>query len=87
MKLDVRVLDPRLARQMPAYATKGSAGLDLRADYASRCSSVGRPVRVELAPGEAVTGEATGVDTAGRLLVRVAGTERPFAAGDVVHLR
>lgn len=63
------------------------AGLDLRADYASRCSSVGRPVRVELAPGEAVTGEATGVDTAGRLLVRVAGTERPFAAGDVVHLR
>ncbi|MCD6672001.1 MAG: dUTP diphosphatase [Burkholderiaceae bacterium] len=31
MKLDVRILDPRLAAQMPAYATKGSAGLDLRA--------------------------------------------------------
>ncbi|MCD6680388.1 MAG: dUTP diphosphatase [Burkholderiaceae bacterium] len=31
MKLDVRILDPRLAGQMPAYATKGSAGLDLRA--------------------------------------------------------
>jgi dUTP pyrophosphatase len=31
VKLDVRILDPRLAAQMPAYATKGSAGLDLRA--------------------------------------------------------
>jgi len=29
--IDVRVLDPRLAEQMPAYATSGSAGLDLRA--------------------------------------------------------
>jgi len=31
MKVDVRILDPRLADQMPAYATPGSAGLDLRA--------------------------------------------------------
>jgi dUTP pyrophosphatase len=30
-KLDVRILDPRLAEQLPAYATQGSAGLDLRA--------------------------------------------------------
>jgi dUTP pyrophosphatase len=29
--IDVRLLDPRLAEQMPAYATPGSAGLDLRA--------------------------------------------------------
>ncbi len=29
--IDVRVLDPRLAALMPAYATPGSAGLDLRA--------------------------------------------------------
>ena len=29
--IDVRVLDPRMAGQMPAYATPGSAGLDLRA--------------------------------------------------------
>jgi dUTP pyrophosphatase len=29
--IDVRVLDPRLAAQMPHYATPGAAGLDLRA--------------------------------------------------------
>ena len=29
--VDVRVLDPRMAEQLPAYATPGSAGLDLRA--------------------------------------------------------
>ena len=29
--IDVRVLDPRMAEHLPAYATSGSAGLDLRA--------------------------------------------------------
>ncbi len=31
MQIDVKVLDPRMAGQLPAYATPGSAGLDLRA--------------------------------------------------------
>lgn len=31
MKIDVKIIDPRLAGQLPAYATPGSAGLDLRA--------------------------------------------------------
>ena len=31
MQIDLRILDPRLASQLPAYATDGSAGLDLRA--------------------------------------------------------
>jgi dUTP pyrophosphatase len=31
MLIDVKVLDPRMADQLPAYATSGSAGLDLRA--------------------------------------------------------
>jgi len=31
MQIDLRVIDPRLTDQLPAYATAGSAGLDLRA--------------------------------------------------------
>ncbi|MBP6718350.1 MAG: dUTP diphosphatase [Rhodoferax sp.] len=31
MKIDVKIMDARMAEQLPAYATPGSAGLDLRA--------------------------------------------------------
>jgi len=31
MKIDLKILDPRMREQLPAYATTGSAGLDLRA--------------------------------------------------------
>jgi dUTP pyrophosphatase len=35
MKIDVRILDARLKDNLPAYATPGSAGLDLRACLAA----------------------------------------------------
>lgn len=41
--IDVRVLDERVADQLPAYATAGSAGLDLRA-------CIDAPLRLE--PGQ-----------------------------------
>ncbi|KAB2873021.1 MAG: dUTP diphosphatase [Ideonella sp.] len=41
--VDVRVLDERVADQLPAYATTGSAGLDLRA-------CIDAPLRLE--PGQ-----------------------------------
>ena len=31
MKVDIKILDERLRNNLPAYATQGSAGLDLRA--------------------------------------------------------
>ena len=31
MRIDVKIMDQRMASQLPAYATSGSAGLDLRA--------------------------------------------------------
>jgi dUTP pyrophosphatase len=31
MKIDVKIIEPRLTDNLPAYATPGSAGLDLRA--------------------------------------------------------
>lgn len=31
MNIDLKIFDPRMADQLPAYATPGSAGLDLRA--------------------------------------------------------
>ncbi len=44
MQLDIRILDPRLRDALPAYATAGAAGLDLRA-----CLDA----PVTLAPGDA----------------------------------
>jgi BirA family biotin operon repressor/biotin-[acetyl-CoA-carboxylase] ligase len=57
----------------------------LRAAYVDSCTTIGRSVRVDLPDGETLTGEATGIDEGGRLLVQTVGGVVPVAAGDVVH--
>ena len=60
----------------------------LRAEYVSWSATIGRTVRAELPGGQALSGPAAGVDSDGRLLVRVSsGAAVPVAAADVVHLR
>ena len=60
----------------------------LRPGYTRLSATIGRSVRAELPGGQVLSGPAVGVDSDGRLLVRVSpGSEVAVAAGDVVHLR
>lgn len=56
-------------------------------EYRTLCSTLGQQVRADLPGGHSLAGEAVGVDTAGRLLIRAGGTDTPVSAGDIVHLR
>ena len=59
----------------------------LHAAVTARCATLGLVVRVSL-PGDVVLeGLATALDSEGRLLVSVDGSERAISAGDVVHVR
>ena len=70
---------------------KGEAGdadrSGLRAEYLGLCATVGRQVSVSLPGGSVVAGEASDVDSAGRLVVRTGAGPVPVSAGDVVHVR
>ena len=60
----------------------------LRDRVAARCTTIGRRVRVAMADGSELAGEATGIDASGRL--EVASDARgtiAVAVGDVTHVR
>lgn len=60
----------------------------LRVAYREMCRTIGQRVSVELPTGRTLKGEATDIDTEGRLVVRAAdGSLTPVAAGDVTHVR
>jgi len=57
--------------------------------YVRLCRTLGQPVRIELPAGRSVTGTASGIDSAGRLLITGSpgSPPRAISAGDVVHIR
>jgi BirA family transcriptional regulator, biotin operon repressor / biotin---[acetyl-CoA-carboxylase] ligase len=59
---------------------------ELAAELRQRCATLGQRIRVELA-AEAISGVASEIDDAGRLIVQTASGPRTVSAGDVVHLR
>lgn len=70
-------------RELPAVLRDGSA----REEYRRLCATPGSQVRVHLPSGGVAEGRAVRVDDSGALVVEVAGGERAFSAGDVVHVR
>jgi BirA family biotin operon repressor/biotin-[acetyl-CoA-carboxylase] ligase len=82
------LLDHLLSALEPRCALlEESAGRRALADEVRRrCGTLGQQVRVTLA-GEEITGRASAIDDAGRLVVDTAAGARPVSAGDVVHLR
>ena len=65
----------------------GESDEELAASYRARCATIGRRVRVELVRGPPMEGIATGVDSGGRLVVRIDSRVQVVGAGDVIHLR
>ena len=62
-------------------------GIRLLESYTAACVTIGREVRVDLPDGTPLTGRATGVDPAGRLVVAGPAGETAVGAGGVVHVR
>jgi BirA family biotin operon repressor/biotin-[acetyl-CoA-carboxylase] ligase len=78
------LLDGLSARR--ALLDSAAGRRDVAAELRSRCATLGKRVRVELA-AEAVVGVATEIDDAGHLVVQTSAGLRTVSAGDVVHLR
>ncbi len=77
-----------LERRYRAWVAADGAPSVVLAPYRAICETIGTHVRLELPGDRAVVGVVTSVDDAGRVVVREdGGAERPYAAGDVVHLR
>jgi len=68
------------------WRDQGPAGI--AAAYESLCATIGKPVRIEMAVGGPVEGQAEGLAPDGALLVRApTGQVLEIRSGDVVHLR
>jgi BirA family biotin operon repressor/biotin-[acetyl-CoA-carboxylase] ligase len=78
-----------LHRRYVAWRDTFGAGTSVLASYREMCETIGSDVTVELPGGHVVVGVASGVDDAGRLVVRDSAEGQPqhFTVGDVTHVR
>jgi BirA family biotin operon repressor/biotin-[acetyl-CoA-carboxylase] ligase len=81
----LRALAEWYGRWRDAAGDPATSGV--REAYVRACATLGQDVRVALPDGAALAGQATTVDTDGRLVVETADGVRAVAAGDVVHVR
>jgi BirA family transcriptional regulator, biotin operon repressor / biotin---[acetyl-CoA-carboxylase] ligase len=77
-----------LARRYLVWLAAGGAPASVLPTYRERCETIGREVELSQPDGLVVTGTATAVDDAGRLVVTDAtGEDRAWLVGDVTHVR
>jgi BirA family biotin operon repressor/biotin-[acetyl-CoA-carboxylase] ligase len=78
-----------LRRRYDAWGDTDGSGASVLTSYREMCETIGSDVTVELPGGHLVMGVASGVDDAGRLVVREStdAPPRSFTAGDVTHVR
>ena len=82
-----RSCSPSCSTASRSGARRGSPAPTSRPTTALPAARSGRPVRVEVPAGPALTGTARDVDVDGRLLVQTVDGVVAVAAGDVVHVR
>ncbi|WCT04707.1 biotin--[acetyl-CoA-carboxylase] ligase [Rhodococcus qingshengii] len=86
----VRAIARELATQFRAWESSKWDTSVLAAEYRQRCGTLGKRVRAVLPGDKEVFGIATDVDTSGRVVIEIEGTDGEtfaVAAGDITHLR
>ena len=76
-----------IAQRLDGFDGSPAVLASVRADYRSRCATLGREVRAELPGGRVVEGLASDIDPTGRLLIERPDGLEAVAAADVIHLR
>lgn len=83
----VRALLRALEGLLGDWQQSNGGGGGLHKAYVDACTTVGQRVKVLRPAAEPIEGDAVGIDTSGRLLVRTVTGLVAVGAGDVVHLR
>ncbi|GFG51731.1 biotin--[acetyl-CoA-carboxylase] ligase [Mycolicibacterium agri] len=76
-----------LAARVDAWRAADGADATLAADYRARSVTIGSQVRATLPGDRTVSGVASDIDDAGRLLIDTGDGTETVSAGDITHLR